>query len=452
MASILVCFLLLAGYISFSRDRVRRSSKPEIGDAPICGLADDGSARLPVRWDDFTPPEKGATYQDPVFGCTIVRLTNSILAGVSEHHYYSTLTPINADDSKVLIGDEHGNRRIVDMTGNVVISSKQMPRANAGTVLWDARDGSIFYFTRGNSLMRGQIRGKSVRSSVVHEFQEYQTVLLPDKTDLSIDGQSFAMWGGHTAVEGHLEIFTFNMSTNHKKPAYITKCMQVVAYIQGACVHGITQTADDNVIIGFANDGNCTECGNRLWNGTQLVSLQDGTNHIDTGYDLNGRSIFIEVGRESTLPGERNPCPGGWGLDVRVLADLTSAACLLDKQPSWHVSYRGSASQPWVALSFFDDRKSGPELFSNNPSYQLPSKRNWQRYEDEIILTRIDGSGRYRMAQARSRSAEGYWAEPRAAISRDGRFVVFDSNMAYAEQGCPSGVEDCTDVYLIRVR
>ena len=57
------------------------------------------------------------------------------------------------------------------------------------------------------------------------------------------------------------------------------------------------------------------------------------------------------------------------------------------------------------------------------------------------------------MAQARSRSAEGYWATPRAAISRDGKYIVFDSNMAYPN-GCSGKVHvknECMDVYLIRV-
>ena len=132
--------------------------------------------------------------------------------------------------------------------------------------------------------------------------------------------------------------------------------------------------------------------------------------------------------------------------------DVSSAVCLLDHQPAWHVSYRGSASQPWAALSFFDDRKPGPELFNNNKRFQVPSSSNWQLYEDEIILARIDGGAIYRLAHARSRSAESYWSQPHAAISRDGKYIVFDSNMAYVQGGCPSGIADCSDVYLIMVQ
>src|SRR5439155_189750 len=164
------------------------------------------------------------------------------------------------------------------------------------------------------------------------------------------------MWGG--TANGKLNIYTYNMQTNTKKTPYVTNCVQNAALTQGSCVHGITQTADNNVIIDFANDRTCLECGNRLWNGDTLVHLQDATNHMDTGLDLNGKPIFIGMGNPSTLAAMKNPCPGGWGLDVRQQNDFSSAYCLLDKQPAWHVSYRGRASQPWAAISFFDDRAS----------------------------------------------------------------------------------------------
>jgi hypothetical protein len=334
----------------------------------------------------------------------------------------------------------------------VIVSTKDMPQANAGTLLWDASDGNTFYFTKVNSLMKGTVNGHGVRSSLVHTFSEYQIVLLPDKTDLSVDGQSFAMWGGHTADVGPLDVFTYNMRKNAKKTPYLTSCSQNVSYIQGACVHGITQTADDNVIIDFANDGTCKECGNRLWNGSTLSHIQDATNHIDTGYDLSGDSVFIGMGNRRTLSGMKNPCGSGWGLDVRDLGDLNKADCLLDKQPGWHVSYRGSSSQPWAALSFYDGRKPGAEFFQSSQNFQEPSRGDWQLYQDEIILARIDGQKIIRLAHARSRSEEGFWAEPRAAISRDGHYVIFDSNMAYARNGCPAGIQNCSDVYLIKVR
>ena len=48
---------------------------------------------------------------------------------------------------------------------------------------------------------------------------------------------------------------------------------------------------------------------------------------------------------------------------------------------------------------------------------------------------------------------ESYWAQPHAAISRDGNYVVFSSDMAHPN-GCPANMHvagDCSDVYLIKV-
>src|SRR6185437_16204269 len=118
-----------------------------------------------------------------------------------------------------------------------------------------------------------------------------------------------------------------------------------------------------------------------------MAHLQNGTNHLDAGSDMNGSPVFVEVGNSSGgIAGETNPCPSGWGLDVRQIYDVNSAVCLLDNQPSWHVGYRGNANQPWVGLSFFDQRTSGPELFDNASGYATPSASNWSLYEDEIMV------------------------------------------------------------------
>lgn len=67
--------------------------------------------------------------------------------------------------------------------------------------------------------------------------------------------------------------------------------------------------------------------------GTCSIDPQDNTSHYDTGYDLAGHSVFISSNTSYSLPGLVNPCPSGWGLDVRQLNLLLAAICLLDNQP-----------------------------------------------------------------------------------------------------------------------
>lgn len=429
--------------------------------APLCGKQNDKEVHLPPEWDTFEVPLRGQSYVDPVFGCSVKRLTDSSrdeTAWDGKHlafmNYYSTLTAINASNSMLFIVANDGNWRIRNLNGEIVIPAARMPSLS-GHPVWDASDGSLFYYASGNSLYKATISGGSVASTAVHKFSEYSGIVSPDAADLSQDGDHIALVGqnaNHT-----MDAFVWSIGHQAKTSVYKTSCTvngKVEGAAQPGCIHKLQLTADNMLTIQFRGDGSDPEHGVRFWNGNTLVHVQDKTNHYDTGHDLNGKSVFIGSNNSSTLSGLTNPCASGWGLDVRQLGNLQSTVCLLDHQPYWHVSYRGSSSQPWIALSFFDDRKSGPELFATQAKYERPTVANWKTYEDEIVLSRIDGRVVIRLAHARSRSAEDYWAQPRAAISRDGKYVVFTSNMAFPN-GCPDGMHaagECSDVYLIEIK
>ena len=426
----------------------------------LCGQRDDGEIHIPPDWSSFAPPSVGESYADPVFGCSVKRLTDGSREEVpgGDHlsflHYYSTLSPVNATDTRILIYSNNGAWRVKDLDGKVAVPAHKMPNMSNGHPVWDASDGNVFYYALGNTLRKATISGNSVKNVVLHTFREYNGIVLPDAADLSQDGDHVALVGKNS--DATMDVFVWSLSKQEKTSTYTTACKingEITEAPQPGCVHKLLLAANHQLSIQFAGDGPGKEEGVRLWNGTALVHLQDATNHYDTGYDLAGNPVFIAANNSQTLKPLKNACPSGWGLDVRQQNDMNSAVCLLDKQPAWHVSYRGSKVQAWAALSFFDERKPGPELFSNNERFQTPSAGNWLLYEDEIILARVDGGAVYRLAQARSRSAEGYWATPRAAISRDGKYIVFDSNMAYPN-GCSGKVHvknECMDVYLIRV-
>lgn len=458
---------LVLGYVTTRSSHHPLPLPSPLGEAssiqpPLCGRPDDRQIHIPSDWTSFVPPAKGETYVDPDFGCPVKRLTNSSSeetlpdgAHLSFSNSYSTMSPINASDTMLLIDADNGSLRVIDTNGRVVVPSSKMPAMNNGLEVWDASDGKSFYYTRGETLYKGTIREGTVKSSPLHSFKEYRGIVSPAHADLSQDGDHIAIVGQNK--NDTLDVFVWSLGKKIKSSVYTTACKitqwDVTQTPEPGCVHKVLLTANNLLAIAFVSNGKGPEEGARLWDGNKLVHLQDNTNHIDTGYDLQGKAVFIGVGRTTTLAGLANPCPSGWGLDVRQLNDLSDAACLLDRQPSWHVSYRGGPSQPWAAISFFDDRKPGPELFNNNKEFQPVSPGNWQLYEDEIVLARIDGRAIYRLAHARSRSAEGYWAQPHAAISRDGRYVIFTSNMAYPN-GCPAGMhvpDECSDVYLIKV-
>jgi hypothetical protein len=101
-----------------------------------------------------------------------------------------------------------------------------------------------------------------------------------------------------------------------------------------------------------------------------------------------------------------------------------------------------------VAISLFD-QGGCPHYSCFAPQRQQPDWASvWRHFYEELILVKIDGSAVVRLAHHRSRSAESYWAQSRAAISRDGRYVVFDSNMNLEN----TGLNNYSDVYMIKVR
>lgn len=443
--------------------RTSRVLQGAAGQPPLCGKADDKNVRIPSDWTTFVAPEAGRSYTDQAFGCVVQRLTDGSREEIqadgthpSLNVYYSTFSPINAADSMLLIASNDGAWRVVGTDGKVIVSSGKMPTMNNGHPVWDATDGNAFYYTLGNALKKATVGKASIITTTdVHKFSEYKGIVSPDAADLSEDGDHIALVGQKS--DDTMDVFVWSLKERSKVSVYATTCKAnqwgVAESPQPGCVHKLLLTSDNELAIDFTDDGVGMEQGVRLWDGTQLKHLQDKTNHIDVGYDLDGDPVFIGVGRASVLSGETNPCPSGWGLDVREIKDVSSATCLLDRQPSWHVSYRGGLAQPWAVLSFFDDRKESPELFRTQAGFQAPSARNWQLYEDEIMLVSIDGSEAYRLAYARSRSAVNYGATPRAAISRDGKYVAFTSNMAHPD-GCPANMhvaDECTDVYLIKV-
>jgi len=435
---------------------------------PTCGKVGDSSNHVPTDWGSFVPPAKGQSYVDPTFGCTVTRITDAsqdVWNGSSYlpiTHGYSTVSPFNANDTYLLLSDGWGRRYVTDLKGNLVVPIANMPTGfNDGWLLWDATNASVFYYTSGNSLMKGTISGSSVATAVVHQFSEYAAINFMDETDVSQDGAHVVVIGGDNSGSSPENVFVYNFVANSKGPVYTTSCRGVINNVSNGCLHKLIQTPDNNVAIDFASDGSGPEQGVRLWTGaTPMVHLQDLTDHMDSGYDLNGNAVYIESGNSYYTAGLTNPCPSGWGLDVRQLNNPLSAVCLLDNLPSWHVGYRGNKNQPWVALSFDDQQtRPSPQWFDNNGSYAAPTSSNWHLYDDEIMVVRIDANNNssqmYRLARGYSRTDEDFNAQLKGAISRSGKYIAFDSNMAYAHSGCPANFQsstNCSDVYVLKVQ
>lgn len=417
----------------------------------ICGKLDDGLTHIPLNYNVFSPPAKGQSYVDPQYGCTVVRLTGGVSEfGVATHHYYGTLTSFSADDSKIMLFLDNGSPAIVDTSGNVVVPVNNMPAANTNNYPWDPFNPAVFYYTNGNQFIKGTISGNTVAGTALHTFTGYSSCMIPDQEDVTDDGTM--IWlvctpSGGTASQNLAVLY--NLSTD--------------TVISNRLVVGAQEGGWHKIQV--LPSGKMFLTGGSLCNGTQCIYNTDGTlywqppynasAHSDVGTDLQGREVLI-----STANGvdSLNACGAEkWSsLTVVDINAKTPVNCLIGappnpKIPAWEISYRDSANGTtgkWVLLSMFD-QGTCPDYSCFFPQDLISTWQTlWAPYFEELVLVKIDGSQIYRLGYTWSRSAENYWAIPRASISRDGRYLVFDSNFDISN----TGSAQYTDVYLIKIQ
>ena len=160
--------------------------------------------------------------------------------------------------------------------------------------------------------------------------------------------------------------------------------------------------------------------------------------HFDWGADGNGFSTW---GAGTAT----NPCPSQWGWGILSLATLTvenPPGCLANNPPgnASHISQR-TLTKHWAVYSVDD---SGTCPSSSFYCYNNPTNLDgWGLWDGEIFIWDLSGNV-VRLAHNRSRSDENYWATSRAAISRSGKYIAFDSN--YNQSALGSVYQD---VYML---
>jgi hypothetical protein len=440
----------------------------------ICGKLDDGLVHLPANYscssppcttNPFPPPAKGASYADPQYGCSVARLTDVVAdhLGLAAHHEYGTITPINADDTHVIILLENGSEEIVDASGGIVVPVANMPGTNTGNVPWDISVPTRFYYSSGTAIRRGDIAGLpacasthncTITSTTLHDFAGvYSTVLIPDQEDVSEDGD-------HLWLVGDTKAFLYTISTNTVGPA-----MTVGTKDSATGWHKIQIMPSNRMLMTWSPNGRGPGAGQEVYNTDTTLNwhMFDNTLHTDCGRDLSNNEVCVVARIPDTGGGitGAGACPT-WtgtqdgGVDV-INMSSHGAQCLVDV--NWadtEISFRdGNAAGGWVFITFFNSATcSTYSCFdTTSPSRLDPAwATHWVHFAEEGILVRIDNNNSlansYRLFHTRSRSSEYYWSIPRGAISRDGKYVLFDSNFDTSNTGLP----DYTDVYLTKTR
>ncbi len=383
----------------------------------------DRSTYAPVNYFIFRPPVVGASYMDPAFGTTIVRMSDALVWPNNADtgtltlitNEYATMSPFNSDNSMIVVQhrsyfalyDGNGNY-LHDLPLEIVASSE--PR-------WSRTDANVFYFhdVYGNQLKQYNVA--TGQSSVVHTFGEYATIVGLGESDVSFDGDYFVLVGDNRFI------FVYQISTDTKGPVLDVGAPGLVDSVQ--------ITPNNNVIVKWYQGGPNRFNGVELYdrNMTFLRQLTQVTAHLDVTRDDDGFEVMVWMNAADPLA----ICANGV-VKVRLADGAQTCLLSLDWSLAAHVS--APDGNGWVIVSTYS---------ANDPD----PLTGWKAYTNEILQVKLDGSEVRRLAQHRSRPFNSYYFTPRAAVSRDGRKVIYSSNFGLqAILGAPS---QYGDVYQIDV-
>lgn len=406
------------------------------GDA---GLADP-DASLPVPALDRPGP--GPAYADPAFGTRIRRVSalgERRCAGAAcgfEAPTYSQLQAFNAGSTLMLLSSSDGYRvrRVSDLAPVRLFGSRvQAPRWHP------TRPALLVHFDRDDdrdvTLQRTDVLTGKTRD--LHTFRRYASLTRdPSFEELSRDGR----WLAGLAVrrDRRSEIFSFDLARRRPGAALV---------IERLCGRGAAGDPDwvapspagRYLVVQWKRDGTSRCSGLEAYEigrGRFAGRLVAGHGHGDLGIASGGREIFMTG---SDHPDDPNRTGLAWyALPGAATAARPHYVRLLDwKALMSHVSCQGPAGVCLVTSV-------------SDPSATC-CRDGWQPFQQEVWLQHVEGGGRpnyapvRRLAHHRS-SEQGYWAQPHATISRDGRYALFGSDW-----GIDPGAER-VDPYLVELR
>lgn len=378
---------------------------------PALAYVTDNTVHTPPSYNTFTPPAMGSSYTDPVFGSTVVRVSDAVQMGAPWiQPEYSTAAAFNQDNSYLLLL-ANSYFKLLDGQGHFVKNLSQVcascePR-------WSRKVASVLYYHVGNQLHSLDVA--SGADSVVHSFSEYSSISGHGEMDMSLDGDHMVFAGNNG------DIFLYTISSNSKSP---------VLNAQGNAFDSLYVGANNNVTVTWVASGSGRYQGIEEFDSSMkfIRQLTHAGGHMHMSTDVNGDPVLVW-----TNSGDPQPTCGQNAI-VKVSLTTGQQTCLLSL--GWNLA---------VHISAADSTWAFVETYA--PANPDPSSSAWVPYTNEILQIKLDGSEVRRLVHHRSRPFDSYNYEPKTSASRDGSRIVFGSNM---DQQSISGMSQLyTDAYVI---
>jgi hypothetical protein len=388
------------------------------------GLLEKDKILIPANYTTFTPPPAGGQYIDPVFGTTITRLGDGWKQlKDSIGHEYATMSPFNRDDSMILLQSGQIGFFIVNRKGEVLL---QTWVSNSAEPRWSHTENDVFYYHEDNRLMKYNTTMK--RATTVATFPQYERITFGGgECDISEDGDHLMVVGDMR----HVGVFTLSA-------AKMGRTINLTALGEWAEVF---ITANNNVAVRWEGEGEGKYQGLGLFDGNMnfIRKVLTFGAHSDQARDVNGDEVII-IGAYR----DPHPAPGCDQEDVeKVRLSDSKKTCLLKmaKDQEKHISANSAGKHHWVLVSGTSTRETA----------EMPGKlavdwrQRWSARANELILVKVDGSEIRRIAHHRSRKSDFYYWQPRAALSKSGKYAIFDSNFGV------NPIKDYVDPYLVQL-
>jgi hypothetical protein len=416
--------------ITASQDTPVATNAPPSG----AGVNDPGRvvnpARLPLQ-------PVGRTFTDPAFGTTLRRVSDTSGSGSFETQIYSQLQAFSADNEYLLLTGATGYivRRVSDLSlvQGLETAGWNVPRWHP------ARPHILVHFdSNEDTTIRLQFTDvDTLETTTLFAFPpQYQRIRGNQSFDeLSDDGKWLA--GMVAQEDGTQVLFSFDLEGGKLgallplPDLYTGACRPDPQYGQVEPDWVGVSPLGRYLVVQWARGGP-VRCGGLetfdIETGQFVGRVYDGHQHGDLGLSADGRTetfMTFEIGHPSGFP----------ALGVRELPGTSTVSeprfvQVIDWHGS-HISCRGPAGVCLVTTTQNLDNGYGP-------------------FEGELFLQYSDGRV-LRLAHHRSSSC-GYWVQPRATISRDGRYVVFASDWGQetGQSSCGGGNDlGAGDPYII---
>ncbi len=387
-------------------------------------------------------PVLNVPFLDNAFNQTsVTRITNKMMSNQWAAHTYSQLQAFSPDNTHLIL-IENGfyviKNRTTLMTTLELNSVMIAGNFDVNAPRWHpTMDNTIVaYDSNADSILRvifiDVITGSA---SIQFTFPAIYTGILSSQSfdELSHDGRW--MTGMATTSDGDAMIFSIDLVNG----SLGTQMRLTELYNQ----NGGGEIFEPDW-IGVSALGNFLSIqwvrdipGARL-SGLEIYNIEDGAfiqqvnplhDHGDFGLDSNGNEVFVSTILSSP---EDNNLPAIVSYSLPLSANDPQLIRTVPWETVWHISCQGPRN---LCVISSGDTTDGGGNFRN-----------------EVFIQNLDGTVR-RLTHHRS-SLCGYWVQPRSSISKNGKYIIFDSDF-FADGGINSCLSQGSlgggDVFIIEL-